>query len=477
MSDSYETAKPRAKAPAQVPPAAIDFERAICAAVLTDPAALPLALEHMAAADCYDERHVTILKAAIECHRLTGSCEMLSVGDRLKAIGKDELVTFAYLVNIALAPGTTAAVAHYARKVRQCSYMRAALVAGHRLLVEGYDPRCDPDAFAALWGNLARRVEALTPPDGSEAPTTFGEQLSALYDKFCNGEVLPPAIPTGLEQLDKALGGGFRAGRLYVIGGRPGHGKTSLALGALRTALALGKHAAFVSLEMANDELQSRMVSAVAGFDITKAQSNQHTQQQVFDAASTVAGWHCRMIDRPAMTLEAIEAWLNSMADLAPLDLIVIDNLQDVQLGGGFRAIHEQLDGVVRRFKQIAKRLKCPLLLLAQAKRDIDDRGVEGYYRKADIADTKALEGAADVLLFCWQPPADDETLPEGYAELQIVKQRAGKMCNVRANFDANTQSFLSSYDGYCVNRKAKPAPASTPRGKRQPDWAQGNDK
>ncbi len=69
---------------------------------------------------------------------------------------------------------------------------------------------------------------------------------------------LPPRMPSGIAELDRALGGGFVAGTATLIGGDPGIGKSTLLLqAAARLALA-GKSVAYVSGEEAADQVRLR---------------------------------------------------------------------------------------------------------------------------------------------------------------------------------------------------------------------------
>lgn len=55
-------------------------------------------------------------------------------------------------------------------------------------------------------------------------------------------------IGTGVEGLDDVLGGGLPAGRLYLLEGDPGTGKTTLALQFLLDGRRDGERVAFITL-------------------------------------------------------------------------------------------------------------------------------------------------------------------------------------------------------------------------------------
>ena len=66
----------------------------------------------------------------------------------------------------------------------------------------------------------------------------------------------PPRIGTGNDGLDDILGGGFDANRLYLYEGRPGTGKTTLAMQFLMEGAERGERALYVSLSETAKELK-----------------------------------------------------------------------------------------------------------------------------------------------------------------------------------------------------------------------------
>ena len=69
---------------------------------------------------------------------------------------------------------------------------------------------------------------------------------------------LPDRMPSGIAELDRALGGGFVAGSATLIGGDPGIGKSTLLLQAAAKLALSGKSVAYVSGEEAADQVRLR---------------------------------------------------------------------------------------------------------------------------------------------------------------------------------------------------------------------------
>lgn len=82
-------------------------------------------------------------------------------------------------------------------------------------------------------------------------------------------------LPSGIDALDRVLGGGFRFGNYHVITGRTGEGKSTLASHIMASALCEGYSCAIYSGEMAPADVKTVLYSQVAGKDhLQKYQDN-----------------------------------------------------------------------------------------------------------------------------------------------------------------------------------------------------------
>jgi DNA repair protein RadA/Sms len=77
----------------------------------------------------------------------------------------------------------------------------------------------------------------------------------ALPDISPDGAV---AAPTGIEELDRVLGGGLVAGSVTVLGGEPGVGKSTLVLQMLASAAAHGRISLLVAAEESGEQVRRR---------------------------------------------------------------------------------------------------------------------------------------------------------------------------------------------------------------------------
>ncbi|MFN7177191.1 MAG: DNA repair protein RadA [Thermaurantiacus sp.] len=112
-----------------------------------------------------------------------------------------------------------------------------------------------PDCGA--WNSLQREEGAAATPFAKKHSLKDGGQPIDL--QLLNAEVaLPQRLPTGLAELDRALGGGLVPGSAILIGGDPGIGKSTLLLQAAGRVAADGRRVAYVSGEEAPAQVRLR---------------------------------------------------------------------------------------------------------------------------------------------------------------------------------------------------------------------------
>ena len=80
------------------------------------------------------------------------------------------------------------------------------------------------------------------------------------------GDVEPAKISTGSAGLDEILGGGFDPERMYLYEGRPGSGKTTLALQFLLEGVSQGEPCLYITLSETEREL--RLVAKRHGWSL-----------------------------------------------------------------------------------------------------------------------------------------------------------------------------------------------------------------
>lgn len=255
-------------------------------------------------------------------------------------------------------------------------------------------------------------------------------------------------IPTPWIDLDHLIGG-LRPGAVYVIGARPGVGKSVVGL---QLADAMVKHdnghVLFSSLEMTRDEIMKRLIAQTAtvplsafdpgGMDATRAAKIQGHAEQL--RASNI-----HLDDRATLTPGAIRSTARTMARRGHLSGIVVDYLQLMQgAGKSIAPRHELVAGFSRSLKMLAKEMQVPVILLSQLNRNSTgkDGGLPGV---ADLRESGSIEQDADVVILLHQ---DREQAP-GELFMKVGKNRHGATGNIQLAFEGHYSRAMTMGSGW----------------------------
>jgi replicative DNA helicase len=241
------------------------------------------------------------------------------------------------------------------------------------------------------------------------------ERLIALLDD-------PDAIgvPTGLDALDRRLGGLYKGG-LFLVAGRPSMGKTALATNFARNMARAGLRGHFASYEMGDEQIAARSLSAFA-HDAGEAFAYSELRKGAarIDRArlrSLASSMPTTLIieDKGAQTLGQLEASCRATARrLGGLDFVIVDYLQ-LMLPTTRGTRNDQITEISQGLKAMAKRLRVPIVALSQLSRANEQRE-DKRPQLSDLRDSGSLEQDADVVLGVYREhyyAVRDEPRPE----------------------------------------------------------------
>lgn len=337
-----------------------------------------------------------------------------------------------YLSYLSNASASAIAVKHHAGIVRDRARARELMEVAsemHRAASDG-----DYDDADTLLEGAAESVLALTQQAASRsmAPLSAAmreavEQVRAAYER---GDALA-GLSTGFDEIDR-LTGGLEGGQFIILAGRPAMGKTGLGINlATNVAKAGGVTVAVFSLEMGASELAKRVMSSEGRIDAGALKTGVLAQGDIDRMLQTVkvdGALPLYIDDTPAVGLAHIRAECRRlMSDKArpPLGLVVIDYLQ--LMTGNTKGNREQeISGIARGLKGLAKALSVPVVALSQLSRKCEDRA-DKRPQLADLRESGAIEQDADVVAFVYRDDYyNDDSAEPGIAEVIFAKNRSG---------------------------------------------------
>ena len=285
-----------------------------------------------------------------------------------------------YIARLAAGATTVVNAPDYARTVRDMADGRMIVEIG-KTLSETVTP--DVAELAAYGVDMLDAVVADRSMNAAPA-RMLDQSLALAVDKSATAyqnDGRLTGVPTGLRELDaKTLGG--HSGHLIVLGGRPGMGKTALAVSIVRNMAKLKRQGIFFSLEMPDDELSMRML-ADEMFDYGKLQYWQiksgkfHEKyfQRIIEAAERLKGLPLKIEQQPFLTIAQIAARSRQFKRRFGLDYLLIDHLGLIKPSGRYAGNKVNETGeTTGALKALAKELGIPIYLLAQLNRGLEQR-------------------------------------------------------------------------------------------------------
>lgn len=234
-----------------------------------------------------------------------------------------------------------------------------------------------------------------------------------------------PAVPSPWEKLNDTIGG-FRPGALYVVGARPGVGKTSISI---QIALELARHGmvAYSSLEMPERELHFRCMAAGAWIPHALLEAPHPLPDW---ANKKLSAWFSEtpkqiaFDDRGSVTVNDVRAHARSVSREGKLAGVVVDYLQLISGASGAKRL-EVVTEASRQLKLLARDLECPVIALSQLNRNSEAR-MDKRPAMSDLRESGAIEQDADVVLLLHRD-MDARSEAAGQFDLLVAKNRHGQ--------------------------------------------------
>ena len=431
----------------------IEAEQAVLGSLMLDNSAFDRIVGLVVLDDFYTDDHRALFRAIFGLVSERRQADSVTVAETLRASGDlDRVGGLAYLQDLQAHTPSAANVKRYAEIVRDRAVLRRVLISANKM------------------ADMVREANGLT---GREVLDQAHRFLVEIETGAANGRAelhhIAASVTRALEQLDEAqrahktkgsIGvstgfgyldertGGMNPGQLIVVAGRPGMGKSAIALNMVRhVCLTQRRAAAYFSMEMSQEELTTRLIADLGnlhGIRASHGRISDSEWQAIGVAGTAVSGAPIFLNDSAALTITEITASTRRLAReaTAPLSLIVIDYLGLMRTERQTSNRAQDIAEVSRGLKALAKELKLPVVLLAQLNRECEKRGDKRPVL-SDLRDSGEIEADADMVWMLYRDEVyNDRDDNRGHAELLIRKQRNGPIGTVKLRYDGARTRF-----------------------------------
>lgn len=396
--------------------------------------------------DFYKPAHGVIFDAILALDAAGEPVDPVSVAAYLMDTGDLGTVGGGPYLHTLLASVPTAANAgYYAKIVAGRAQLRRLIEAGSQIVQYGFGQ--DGRDITELV-ELAQKTlhEATAGLDRTGGGRSWDDLTVALLDLIETGRTFS-GVSTGLVEADALTSGGYKAGELIVVAGRPGMGKSVYVIDvARRAAFREGKSVAVFSLEMSAQEVGLRITSAEARIGLDTLKSREMTDDEtkrVMDVFARLHGSRLVIDDDAVTSLATIRSRARRLQQTQGLDLIVIDYLQLMTPGRRSQSRVEEVGELSRNLKLLAKELHVPVLVAAQLNRGPEQR-TDKKPMISDLRESGSIENDADVVVLIHRPGYYDKKSNRGSeADFDFAKNRHGATQNVVAIAQLHWSRFV----------------------------------
>ena len=433
-------------------PYSLEAEMSVLGAILISPNIYEEIAENLSVDDFYLPNHRDIYDSITNLYLKNRSLDLITLLDDMvsKSARSDEAsrtTAKEYLMRLSDAVPVIGNVKEYAEIVKEKSLRRKLIGASNEIIKLAYEDNssnCD-----IIIDRAQQLIFALAQ---GRITQDFVHVSAILSSVFANIHILETdkesarGLSSGFSGIDKVLVG-MNAGDLIVIGARTGVGKTAFATNLAINVASKKKTVAFFELEMAKEQVVTRILSSEAFVDSFKLRAGMLTDDdwsKITEAGSRISECDIYFDDTPSISVTAMKAKLRK---LKKLDVIIIDYLQLMQAERGIGNRVQEVSEISRNLKIMAKELGVPVITCAQLSRGPESRD-DKRPMLSDLRDSGAIEQDADVVIFLYRDDYYKESVEKhNRAEVIFAKNRHGSTGKVEVGFEKKYTKFYDIDD------------------------------
>lgn len=450
----------------KLPPQAQDLEEVVLGSIMLESGAIDEVADILTPEMLYNPSHNEVYKCILKLYSENNPIDLSSVSESLRKAGKLDSVGGAmFLIELMDRIVATSSLEYHARIISQKYIQRELIKTSSKTIKACYDDT--DDIFDIISESELERDKML------DQITTRKEVTNAELVKSTIAEIKRTlntgnditGVPSDLREVD-LITGGWQPSDLIILAARPGMGKSALALVAAKNAAKNKKPVAFFSLEMSNPQLMNRLLAIESEIPLEAFRKKRFSDYEIKTLEikqREVEKLDIFWDDTPALSVTELRAKCRKLKRRYGIELIVIDYLQLMTVGGQFKGNREQEIGFISRsLKGIAKELNVPVIALSQLSRGVESRP-DKRPMLSDLRESGSIEQDADMVTFLYRPEYYGLTEKEngdgliGVAEFIIAKHRNGSLDDVELKFIGKTTNFVNP--DHLMYRESEGAP------------------
>ena len=225
----------------------IRAEQGVLSCIIINGPSLEQVIDTLSPDDFYRDAHRTVYSAMVSLYHQHISCDALRLCDELERQEKlEDIGGMSYVFSLPDLELNSSRIEDYAAIVLRDAQCRRIIAAATSMVTMAYErDEKTLDRAEEMLFQIGRTSARSTFTSMQDVVSSYMQELEFLH--VHQGQLV--GVPTGFRDLDKLLCG-MQKTDLLVLAGRPGMGKTALAMSMVRNAAKKGHGIAVFSLEM-----------------------------------------------------------------------------------------------------------------------------------------------------------------------------------------------------------------------------------
>jgi replicative DNA helicase len=286
-------------------------------------------------------------------------------------------------------------VEYYAQRVAEIGRLEELQYTLEQYAGRVCDAFAESDVIAAEIQNSLQKYGT-----ADEAMPTLDTLITGIVANVERGTAAKP-LPSPWPTLNNVLKGGIAPGELAVLAARPGMGKTALAgCWALEIARAFGP-VLFISCEVKDSTIGSRLLAREGKIDNRAFREGLGMSQlqisNIRDAAEALRNIPLHIVDTSRQAITPMQVRRLARKIHGGPRMVVVDYLQLMYPDTKHDSREREIADMSRSMKRLAVELNCPVLLLSQLNRKVEEGNREPQL--SDLRESGAVEQDADIVI------------------------------------------------------------------------------
>lgn len=435
----------------KVPPQNVNMEKAIISAIMIGGSdALSEIINIVTPDSFYIESHKIIFKSFLDLYEENKPLDIGLVAHKISEYKKiDEIGGLQYLMEVSNMVASSANIEYHALIVAQKYIQRQCI----DIFSKGVDNAFDDslDIFEII-NEIENKLE-VTYKNTTTEPVQASSLVKQVLSNISKAKELAESgyigTDTGFNDLNKTIGG-WVEDSLYIIAGRPGMGKTALAL----SSIINNDRDNFLifSLEMSKVQITNRLISMVTNIPLQCIQKGYIDENDIVTITNRADRLKRILIDDdPELNIRQIKGKIKKFKENGG-QVVIIDYLQLIQLSqdeAKGKNREQQIGYISRKLKIYSKLFHIPIIAIAQLSRSSEQRP-DKKPLLSDLRESGSIEMDADCVIFPYRAEYYDKNATnadgvslQGMAEIIIAKNRDGSTDSIYTQFDGSRTLFL----------------------------------